>query len=392
MKVMVFISFTLLSVLAIRAPGMAQMALAVGAAATLFSVRKQGRDVFPQLAFAAAVSFVYALVIALTNSFGAHADFAYLETLGFSAACAILLSAFATIESRMEVRSFSRIAITTTVLAGFALVVANSRGLLNYDGVRVLGLPLTWNIWIEKYCVYWLLLLVWGAVAVFDSRQSRQRFAVAGIFIFTFAALLLSGRSERAPFIFAVGVITYFTVRFALRVPNRWPEIYMAAISLLFLASPWVLHAVDLGRLQESTSERTLIYRASYALVMESPWIGHGFGSTLKLEHSILPDYTARRFPGGHPHNLALLFWLESGILGAVFISSLIGLIGYRALKLALENGSQAATAALISSFSVMIYFSWSIWYHEIILFYAMTVILLFYVARIKHKPEKPQA
>jgi O-antigen ligase len=142
--------------------------------------------------------------------------------------------------------------------------------------------------------------------------------------------------------------------------------------------------------------ERIAIYKTAFALIKEHWFFGYGYGSTLVVNikdfvsTSNLPKYYIDTFPGGHPHNLALLFWLEFGIIGATFLAYYI----HKLLVYIIENTynytNQAAILSLVVAFDIISSFSWSIWWPSVLLTFAFFGIMLTLSMNIKSLKIKP--
>lgn len=324
---------------------------------------------------------VYATVLAVTAWLGAEADLDYLRQVGPYIGLALLVPSLFAKFADFDPEAWRK---PLLILFGITAVVimGNSFGLLDYNGVRIGSLSLTYNNWIEKYYVYWLILLTWGCVSFCTWRQRIQGIWISGLIATTIALILTSGRSDRAPAIFLTGLGTYLALTF-------WPaqmrvlKVGVWLITLMLFCTPWLLRVVDIFQMDAWDIERTLIYRASYDLTLQKLWSGHGFGSTQHLKHPELPAQFEHGFPGGHPHNLALLFWLESGVLGALFLCGTVWFMLMHVVRRVAGRETMPAAAALIISFVVMVTFSWSIWYLEILLFYAMFAGLVLLVTNI---------
>lgn len=75
-----------------------------------------------------------------------------------------------------------------------------------------------------------------------------------------------------------------------------------------------------------STTSRLSMWQVSYALGFEQRWLGHGLGSFTQVFH---PKFVEMARQGvdltyvnflNHPHNETLLWWVETGIYGLVFV------------------------------------------------------------------------
>lgn len=312
---------------------------------------------------------VYAAVLTVTSWLGAQTDLAYLRQVGpyllLAAILPVLFVGMDGFDSRRLRGPF------LTLFAFTALVIAaNNFKWWDYDGVGIGSFRLTLRHWTEKYYIYWLILLTWGCIAFLSWRNRLHRGIIVALLSITLV-LILTGSRDRAPAIFAVGLLIYGVLALRpIRVRGLEAGVWLLTLGLFF--TPWLLPAIDLSKMDARVSDRTMIYRASRELVQQKFWTGHGFGSTRQLEHPGLPPSAKHRYPGGHPHNLALLFWLESGVAGALFLCAGAWFLLRQVVRRVAGRDTLPAVAALVMSFVVMVTFSWSVWYLEILLFHAL--------------------
>jgi O-antigen ligase len=273
-------------------------------------------------------------------------------------------------------------------LAAGLAIAANTLRWLDYQSLQTRFIHPSWDLWTEKYYIYWQLLLLWGCTAFFTWRRKADRPAILVMLVLTVILIWFSGRSARALGILGCGLAVYFLLS-TLTVSLRWLKVGVALMVLWWGAAPWLLKVLDLSRIDRRVEERTLIYRASYDLVQQQPWVGHGFGNARHLTHSDLPELFGHHLPGGHPHNLGLLFWLEYGFAGAVFLCCATWYLLQRLIKCAHARPIWPALAALIVTFVAMVSFSWDIWDLQIILFYAMFAGLVLLIFNVEEFPRK---
>ena len=269
-------------------------------------------------------------------------------------------------------------------MAAALVVEANNCGWIDYHRLQPGFIWVGWGIWTEKYYIYWLLLLVWACVASFSWRERVDRLVILGLLGLAAVLIFSSGRSIRALVILAGGVAVYFVLgQFA---PSRRTLRFGLFLLLVWWgAAPWLFNALDFSRLDPRINERTRIYRATHDLVQQQPWLGHGFGRAPELTHPLLPRRFHQHLPGGHPHNLGLLFWLEYGLAGALWLCGSTWFLLGRVMDVARGTDVWPALGALIVSFVTIVSFSWDVWDYAIILFYAASaglVLLLFNAAK----------
>ncbi len=266
------------------------------------------------------------------------------------------------------------------------VIEANNLRLIDYHRLQTQFIHPTWEIWTEKYYTYWLLLLVWAVVAFFSWRRKVDRLVILGLVGLTAMLIWCSGRSARSLGILASGVAVYSLLNTVALSPRQL-KIGLALLVLWWGAAPWLFEAFDLSQVDPRVGERTRIYRATHDLILQRPWTGHGFGQSAALKHPLLPKRFLQHLPGGHPHNLALLFWLEYGLAGALFLCAATWYLLRRVIDCAAGRGAWPALAALIVSFVAMVSFSWDIWEYSIILFYAAFAALVVLILNLDDGP-----
>jgi len=271
------------------------------------------------------------------------------------------------------------------ILAAGLVIEANNLHWIDYRQLQAGDFRIEWNIWSEKYYIYAFLLLFWPCVAFFSWRRKIDRLLILGLLGLATMVIWNSGRSARSLGILACGVAAYA----ALNTFRLSPRVVKAGLVLLVLwwgGAPWLFKALDFSRVDPRVEERTHIYRAAHDLIMQRPWTGHGFGQGAQLTHPELPKRFERHFPGGHPHNLGLLFWIEYGLVGAVFLCAVSWYLLRRIVDLSCERPEWPALAALLVTFVAMVSFSWDVWIYSVILFYAVFAALVVMILNVDER------
>ena len=308
-------------------------------------------------------------------------DWAYLRAVGPFLLAGMLVPAASLEIGPISAKKWKSIWLGLFLATGM-VIEANNLRLIDYRRLQAGFLHPTWEIWTEKYYTYWLLLLVWAVVAFFSWRRKVDRLAILGLLGLTAMLIWCSGRSARSLGILASGVAVYSLLN-TIALSPRQLKIGLALLVLWWGAAPWVFNAFDLSQVDPRVGERTRIYRATHDLILQRPWTGHGFGQAAPLTHPLLPELFQQHLPGGHPHNLALLFWLEYGLAGALFLCAVTWYLLRRVIDSASGRGTWPALAALIVSFVAMVSFSWDIWEYSIILFYAAFAALVMVILNL---------
>jgi O-antigen ligase len=296
-------------------------------------------------------------------------DWAYLKAKGPFLVAGMLAPAAGLEAGPIRTAKWKWIWLGLFLATGLVIEASNLR-LIDYRRLQAGFLHPTWEIWTEKYYTYWLLLLVWAVVAFFSWRRKVDRLVILGLLGLTAMLIWCSGRSARSLGILTSGVAVYSLLN-TIALSPRQLKIGLALLVLWWGAAPWLFKAFDLSQVDPRVGERTQIYRTTHDLILQRPWTGHGFGQAALLTHPLLPRRFQQHLPGGHPHNLALLFWLEYGLAGALFLCAVTWYLLRRVIDSSSGRGTWPALAALIVSFVAMVSFSWDIWEYSIILFYA---------------------
>jgi len=241
--------------------------------------------------------------------------------------------------------------------------------------------------WTQKNYTFWYLLLMFGTLSFYNIRKKIDFSMICLILILSYFTIF-NDYSASAKLSYSLGVSTYILLSF-FQIQKRHLLIFSWLFTLYIIFSPILFSFIDLASYPKLES-RVAIYKTAFALIKEHWLFGYGYGSTLAIHikdfvsTTNLPKYYVDAFPGGHPHNLALLFWLEFGLVGAIFIAYYI----HKLLVYVIENTyayiSQAAVLSLIISFDIISSFSWSIWWPSVLLTFAFFGIMLTLSMNIK--------
>ncbi|MFN7178607.1 O-antigen ligase family protein [Hyphomonas sp.] len=147
---------------------------------------------------------------------------------------------------------------------------------------------------------------------------------------------------------------------------------YIAAAPVFYaviirLADPFVHH------LPASFRSRLWSWETVIGKMTEAPFIGHGIGATRGWKETFasrpdwlaqLPDFWATyRIVPGHPHNMALQIWAETGMIGAVLAALAAVALGFHLPRPeALRPEIRYAAAGLAGAAAVIFSFAYSLW------------------------------
>ena len=147
---------------------------------------------------------------------------------------------------------------------------------------------------------------------------------------------------------------------------------YIAAAPILFGGLIYGLGKADLS-LPGSFQSRVWSWDVVLGKIREAPLTGHGIAAskTWRETYADHPDWLARlpdfwaTFPvvPGHPHNMGLQIWAETGAVGAVLCAIALILAGLRLpLGTNLRPDIRYATAGVLAAALSLFSFSYSVW------------------------------
>ncbi len=180
--------------------------------------------------------------------------------------------------------------------------------------------------------MYWLyyphttflsFFIVIGGIFCFDLYEKKEIGRTYGLFygVLGFCTLLLLG----SRFAVLMGISLPVLVRFPVKKLSRLLVPVWAGIAALVV---YFIGDIDFRRNQ--------LWRISWEAFKESPWLGHGTGSSEK----ILTDFERVQSAGfdilldmNHPHNQFLTYLIENGLVGTLLFFGAFMFIVYRFAK-----------------------------------------------------------
>lgn len=248
--------------------------------------------------------------------------------------------------------------------------------------VPLASFPKDASPWHDKNFAFWLVFLMWGAISYFWYHFRYGFFISFLIFILSTWAVFLS-TSESAQLAIMVSSVVFLCSY--LRIKRYKYGIYLFGyLSVIIVPAIWVCVAPVTTLLPQAMTKieaiivRSTMYDCCASLIKKEIFLGYGTGSITLMPIS---DYAIsgwpHNFPGGHPHNVVFLFFLEYGLVGALLL--LLGLLlFFHYLFHVLEGRKQApAVWALIASAWVLFSLSYSIWHADVVMTYAMFFALI---------------
>lgn len=251
-------------------------------------------------------------------------------------------------------------------------------------------LPVVEFPWNDKYYAFWFVFLTWGSVALLWRRGTAWT-VVAMIVGVTGAWSIFMTTSESSQLAFVVGLIVFVLCQLPLQ-SLRYAFHMSMFFLMFFIPCCWVLltplapivkdsflfnTSTIAGIPASGIAGRIPFYDAATQLIHEKLILGYGFGSVLSLP--VLPGTFpgVNTLPGGHPHNIVLLFFLEQGLLGVLWFALAIFILFNYLYKATLGRREGPAVWALVGSAQVLFSLSFDIWQADVVMLYAMFFVLL---------------
>jgi len=176
-----------------------------------------------------------------------------------------------------------------------------------------------------------------------------------------------------------------------------------ATAPLLLGGSAWLLDRAGVG-LPHSFQSRAWSWQLVVERIAERPYLGHGLEATgtWRETYAAHPDWLAqivaqggaeaawRQFPvvPGHPHNMPLEIWADTGAIGAGLIACVLVFTGLRLpAPASLPMATRYAIAGLFGAVLSAFCFAYSVWNEAFWASVAMAVAALILVHRTRMRP-----
>lgn len=266
---------------------------------------------------------------------------------------------------------------------GLVLTVGHMGPLLALQGLGVS----TWasGVWSEKYAMHWLLLLAWCVLLAFSRKPSAWRTGTVVVLVGTLSVLWFgASKSGLAALLCSLAVAGTALLR-----PRATRRALVAGVLAAVLLAPllyrvpWQVHrrlppaAAEMSARYLESSVRGAIWEAAGRFVMERPWAGRGIGAAARMAAGRVPlgeqlgidpvqrtpaqqSYPA--LPGGHPHSLPLLIWLDLGLVGALLCAGLIMALGRVMSRAEEQSRAHACLLGLFTATVVLFAVNYPVW------------------------------
>ena len=272
---------------------------------------------------------------------------------------------------------------TSLILTSFLLMIELRTGMIlhAYLGLQQKAPRLNQSVMIISLALFPVLYML---------RHHRWLAVLTALVVAVMVAISTKSAAKLGFVIAAIGYGFYYIWP----VLTRW--LVFGTGVLATLTSPWwgvavfdiVTRLEAAGLLKASATDRLPILKSFGEAVLQSPWIGYGFnGSFSMIGDPRFPQATGDLkygFMQGHPHNLFLQVFVETGLLGCAVMLGLLGLLLGAIARL--EHGLRSAAGAfLIFNLSVLAvsHGAWQAWWWAADL---LAVVLFVAQSRVGHQ------
>ncbi len=257
--------------------------------------------------------------------------------------------------------------------------------------------------WNEKYHSFWLVFLTWTTFFSTFTCFTNKKANLINLLVFVYTTVaLLTSYSHSAILAWIISSFIFLLSKFNAKLLWKSLSLFIVFYILtfpliwqLFPASYWEWT----NSVHDKTFTRFLLFETASNVILDNWLWGHGFGSTLSLSISpYLPELTSHNnrlewlnqhgglFPGGHPHNIVALIWLDWGFIGALLTLFFV-YKSYIWLMPMMEIQQKGPFInSLIISALVIFSFSFSIWQTDVVMTYAMLIISLMIIINTTSK------
>jgi len=313
--------------------------------------------------------------------------------------CSLIVSSFANNISTKKL--VLQITIICCCICLSIFMIAQNSGLDLKNLLTKFSLQVVNGDWNEKYHSFWLVFLAWtsffSASSCFSKRKARL-INLLILFYTTFA--LFTSYSDSAKLAWIISLCIFLFSKFNVKL--IWNSIILFTVFyIITFPLIWQLLPAPVWEWTYSIHERTfirfLLLETASNAILDNWFLGHGFGSSLSLSITpYLPELSnyninlerlmwvkhGNLFPGGHPHNIIALIWLDWGFIGALLVSLLV----YKSFLwltpiVEIQQKGLFINSLLISAL-VIFSLSFSTWQTDVVMTYAMLIVALMVVIK----------
>lgn len=340
---------------------------------------QQGNSQFASLIFWAYMGLAFASICFVVSEF-VHPNYFIWTVWRFVLAYFVVIAVSYRADS--DVQILRPTLFFCSVLSAAGYILQNYHIDIQSFLVPLAYLPKDAGLWHDKNFALWLVFLMWGAISYYWYHLRYGFFMSFFVFILSTWAVFLSTSESAQLAIVVSGAVFLFS---HLHIKRYKYGIYLSGyLSVLILPLIWIGVAPVTPLLPQAMTKieaiivRSSMYDCCASLIKKAIVTGYGTGSTTLMR---IPDGAIvnwpHNFPGGHPHNLVFLFFLEYGLAGIILL--LFGLLLFFHYLFQVLEGRKEAPAvwALIASAWVVFSLSYSVWQADVVLTYAMFFALI---------------
>ena len=278
--------------------------------------------------------------------------------------------------------------------AGFDIVGwLSTLGLTAKDSGRVV------NLWTTKFTSHWVLVVAWGALVALGRLGKPRRGSVALVALLVLLALGSSGSKTAVSALLLSAVVAVAALRWpgGVRRLVMYGLVFGVLLAPLLAAVPWRIESALPSSWRGAVGVFELdvrggIWEFSRQLVSLHPLVGWGLGATgslpgqhLSMAHALGID-PASAGPvlasrpillGGHPHDAALLTWLDLGLIGALLLAGLLVAMARGLAATEEKRLAHASLLGLLTVTAVFLVFNYPVWEPEVMALLWMSATLV---------------
>ncbi|MBM9513017.1 O-antigen ligase family protein [Desulfogranum marinum] len=275
---------------------------------------------------------------------------------------------------------FALVLYATALLVSYGIVDKGVFGMIS--PMEVVRFP--WN---DKYYAFWFVYMMWCIVAL-NWRQGRGAtlFSLVVLIFGFWSVFLTSSESAQLALVVSLFIFLFCHIPF-----KKYRYVVHLFFFLLFFFPPllWLLFVQVspifpdfflfdfFSNFHGGIGSRVPYYNACSQLIADNIFLGYGFGSSLSVPVDPNNFSGSSIFPGGHPHNIIFLFFLELGLFGFLWLLGVLCLLfNYVYTKTWNRREGPAIWAMLISA-QVIFSLSFDMWQADVVMIYTMLFVLL---------------
>jgi len=348
-------------------------------------LNKEKINYLKQILFFLFIYFSMSYSSILLSSNYANLNYLYTKTIPIILAIFIPFSFYHI--KKFDFKFFKFLLTTLLIISSICIILLNSN-IISINQVEILGFIMERSVWTQKNYIFWYLLLLFGTLSFYIFTKKRDFIFILGLISIAYFSIF-NAYSDSAKVAFTVGISIYFFLSiFSIKKNILLILIWIMTLYIIF--SPILFSYIDLSQYHSKLIYRNYLYHISATLIKEHWIFGYGYGSTLSISFSDILNIGKLDLPygdvfkGGHPHNLSLLFWLEFGIFGAIFLAYFIHKLLENLVHTSYGKINHAALFGMVFAFEIITSFSWDIWYPQVLLTYAFFGVMISLILNIR--------